>query len=138
MCYLIILSFYLFYQAFTSSSLEPIKTDTASDFEKTFFSTASAGIIIIAIAATFGLYYVASFLYLDPWHMFTSFPQYLLVMSFYVNILNVYAFCNWHDVSWGTKGSDKADSLPSMQTTKKSDKEGDASVEVLEYELPQS
>ena len=50
--------------------------------------------------------------------MFTSFPQYLLIMSSYVNILNVYAFSNWHDVSWGTKGSDKADSLPVAKTTK--------------------
>ena len=45
--------------------------------------------------------------------MFTSFPQYLLIMSSYVNILNIYAFSNWHDVSWGTKGSDKAEDLPS-------------------------
>ena len=50
--------------------------------------------------------------------MFTSFPQYLLIMSSYVNILNVYAFSNWHDVSWGTKGSDKADALPVAKTTK--------------------
>jgi len=56
----------------------------------------------------------------------------------YINILNVYAFCNWHDVSWGTKGADKADALPSAQTTKKADTEGGASVEVLEYELPQT
>lgn len=87
-------------------------------FFQTFFSSSSSGIIIIAIAATFGLYYVASFMYLDPWHMFTSFPQYLLLMSSYINILNVYAFSNWHDVSWGTKGSDKADVLPSASTTK--------------------
>jgi len=39
-------------------------------------------------------------------------------MSSYINILMVYAFSNWHDVSWGTKGSDKADSLPSAQTKK--------------------
>ncbi|GAB1198998.1 hypothetical protein APSETT444_008330 [Aspergillus pseudonomiae] len=35
-----------------------------------------------------------------------------------INVLMVYAFCNWHDVSWGTKGSDQAGSLPSAQTKK--------------------
>lgn len=74
--------------------------------------------ILMALVSTFGLYFLASFLYLDPWHMFTSFPQYLLCQSSYINILNVYAFSNWHDVSWGTKGSDKADALPSVQTIK--------------------
>ena len=56
----------------------------------------------------------------------------------YINILNVYAFCNWHDVSWGTKGADKADALPTAQSTKMADKDGDAGLEVLEYELPQA
>jgi len=36
--------------------------------------------------------------------MFFSYPQYLFVASSYTNILNIYAFSNWHDVSWGTKG----------------------------------
>jgi chitin synthase len=93
------------------------------------------GIIVIALAATFGLYYVASFLYMDPWHMFTSFPQYLLIMSAYINILNVYSFSNWHDVSWGTKGSDKADALPSAKTEKGSD--GKHNV-IEEPDLPQA
>ncbi|CAG8484012.1 3486_t:CDS:2, partial [Acaulospora colombiana] len=34
--------------------------------------------------------------------------QYLLLVPFYINILNVYAFCNVHDVSWGTKGDNSA------------------------------
>jgi hypothetical protein len=55
--------------------------------------------------------------------MFTSFPAYMAVQSSYINILNVYAFSNWHDVSWGTKGSDKADALPSAKTTNDGGKE---------------
>lgn len=133
--YLIVLSLYLVVRAFTSDQTEAFDTSSASNFAKSFFSSSSAGIIIIALAATFGLYFVASFMYLDPWHMFTSFPQYLLVMSSYVNILNVYAFSNWHDVSWGTKGSDKADALPSAKTEKGSD--GKAAV-IEEPDKPQA
>ena len=109
--------------------------DGLQKFFSTFFSSKSSGIILIALAATFGLYFVASFMYLDPWHMFTSFPQYLLIMSSYVNILNVYAFSNWHDVSWGTKGSDKAEALPSAKTTKEPD--GKAAV-IEEPDKPQA
>jgi chitin synthase len=110
--------------------------DGVHPFITTFFSSTGAGIIIIALLATFGLYFVASFLYLDPWHMFHSFPQYLVLMSSYQNILNVYAFSNWHDVSWGTKGSDKADALPSAQTTK--GKDGSKTAVVEEPDKPQA
>lgn len=47
--------------------------------------------------------------------------------SSYTNVLNVYAFCNWHDVSWGTKGSDSTESLPTVQT--KTNRKGDVIVE---------
>jgi len=107
------------------------------DFIGKFFNSIN-GLILLALASTFGAYIFASLLYLDPWHLLTSMPQYLLMVTSYINILNVYAFCNWHDVSWGTKGADKADSLPSAQTTKKADTDGGASVEVLEYEIPQA
>ncbi|RQM05527.1 hypothetical protein DH86_00001548, partial [Scytalidium sp. 3C] len=43
---------------------------------------------------------------------------YMFLQSSYINVLMVYAFSNWHDVSWGTKGADKADVLPSAQTKK--------------------
>lgn len=63
--------------------------------------------IVISISATVGLYVVASIIHLDPWHMLTSFIQYTLLAPSYINILNVYAFANVHDVSWGTKGDNK-------------------------------
>jgi chitin synthase len=133
--YIVILSIYLVVQAFTNPSSNKLNTESPEKFAESFFSSDGVGIIIIALAATFGLYYVASFLYMDPWHMFTSFPQYLLIMSSYINILNVYAFSNWHDVSWGTKGSDKADILPSAKTEKGSD--GKHNV-IEEPDLPQA
>lgn len=133
--YITVDSLYLVIHAFTDKSTTWFDTDNTADFVSSFFSSTGPGIIIIALAATFGLYFVASFLYLDPWHMFTSFPQYMLCMSSYINILNVYAFSNWHDVSWGTKGADKADALPSAVTEKASD--GKATV-IEEVDLPQA
>lgn len=53
--------------------------------------------------------------------MFSSFFQYLLLAPSFTNVLNVYAFCNLHDVSWGTKGSDKAEALPSVASKKAKD-----------------
>lgn len=39
--------------------------------------------------------------------MITSFVQYVLMAPSYIAVLNVYAFANVHDVSWGTKGDNK-------------------------------
>ncbi|KAE8448115.1 hypothetical protein EG329_009880 [Mollisiaceae sp. DMI_Dod_QoI] len=69
--------------------------------------------LIISLASTYLLWFIVSFLFFDPWHMFTSLIQYLLLTPTYINILNVYAFCNTHDITWGTKGDDKAEKLPS-------------------------
>lgn len=69
--------------------------------------------LIVSLASTYLLWFVVSFLFFDPWHMFTSFIQYMVLTPTYVNILNVYAFCNTHDITWGTKGDDKAEKLPS-------------------------
>ncbi|KAH7105361.1 putativechitin synthase [Auriculariales sp. MPI-PUGE-AT-0066] len=90
--------------------------------------TGPANVLLAALVATFGIYLFASVLYGDPWHMVSSFPQYLLIAPSFTNILNTYAFCNLHDVSWGTKGSDKADVLPAVKS-KKPDAAGDAVVE---------
>ncbi|KAL2371269.1 Chitin synthase, class 2 [Blastomyces gilchristii] len=60
--------------------------------------------IIVSTLSTVGLYFFMSFLYLDPWHMFTSSAQYFALLPSYICTLQVYAFCNTHDVTWGTKG----------------------------------
>jgi chitin synthase len=60
--------------------------------------------LIVSTASTIGLYFLMSFLYLDPWHMFTSSAQYFALLPSYICTLQVYAFCNAHDVTWGTKG----------------------------------
>lgn len=33
--------------------------------------------IIVSVCATYVMYFVASFMFMDPWHMFTSFVQYV-------------------------------------------------------------
>ncbi|KAJ3315378.1 Chitin synthase, class 1 [Blyttiomyces sp. JEL0837] len=60
--------------------------------------------MFLSLASTYGVYLIASIVYMEPWHMITSFLPYLLMLPSFVNILMVYAFCNLHDVSWGTKG----------------------------------
>nr|ABB70407.1 hypothetical class II chitin synthase [Puccinia graminis f. sp. tritici] len=65
--------------------------------------------IVLSLVATFGLWLIASFMFFEPWHMFTSFAQYILMSPSFINVINVYAFCNVHDVSWGTKGDNKVE-----------------------------
>lgn len=41
--------------------------------------TSETSVLIASLTATFGIYIIASLLYADPWHMMTSFPQYVSV-----------------------------------------------------------
>ncbi|KAL2872496.1 chitin synthase-domain-containing protein [Aspergillus lucknowensis] len=114
--YILVLSFYLVAQAFSGGNIDLNFDDGVSGFVTSFF-TSTTGLVLIALASTYGTYLVGSILYCDPWHLITSSWAYFIGMPSTINILNVYAFCNWHDVSWGTKGSDNAaSSLPSAQT----------------------
>jgi len=99
-------------------SVKAIQTDLAvngfiisSLFKNPVFFT-----LIISVLSTYGIWLIASLLMFDPWHMVTSLVQYMLLTPTFTNILNVYAFCNTHDISWGTKGDDKAEALPSVST----------------------
>ncbi|KAG6883388.1 hypothetical protein C0993_006453, partial [Termitomyces sp. T159_Od127] len=110
--YLLVCSLWL-----TGLSLKAIPERVAQHkgFIETFLQP-PLGPLMAAMIATFGIYFIASTLFFDPAHMFHSFPQYLLLAPSFVNVLNVYAFCNLHDVSWGTKGSDKNEALPSIKS----------------------
>ncbi|CCF58836.1 hypothetical protein KAFR_0F02390 [Kazachstania africana CBS 2517] len=68
-------------------------------------SSGAAFNIIVSILSTYGLYVFSSFMYLDPWHIFSSSIQYFLTLPAFTCTLQIFAFCNTHDVSWGTKGS---------------------------------
>ncbi|WVW85478.1 hypothetical protein I302_107516 [Kwoniella bestiolae CBS 10118] len=84
--------------------------------------------LAMSLMATYGLYLISSLLYFEPWHMLTSFVQYLLLLPSYVNILLIYAMCNLHDVSWGTKGDNGASK--DLGSAKKVEKDGKEMAEV--------
>lgn len=110
--------------------------------------------IVISLAATYGLYFISSFIHFEPWHMFTSFMQYMFFLpsctfQYFlspfqigdadapcadVNILMTYAMCNLHDVTWGTKG-DNGSAKDLGGAKKAKDANGN---EVLEVEVPTS
>jgi chitin synthase len=91
--------------------------------------------LIVSLVSTYLLWFIVSFIFFDPWHMFTSFLQYLALTPTYINILNVYAFCNTHDITWGTKGDDKAEKLPSAKV--KSDGKVDVTIPTDDADLNQ-
>ncbi|PIL35857.1 hypothetical protein GSI_01517 [Ganoderma sinense ZZ0214-1] len=60
-------------------------------------------LMLFSIILTYGMYALSSLLAFDPWHMFTSFIPYMLLSPTYINILQIFAFANLDDISWGTK-----------------------------------
>ncbi|RMY18639.1 hypothetical protein D0866_13107 [Hortaea werneckii] len=90
--------------------------------------------MVVSILSTIGLYFIMSFLYLDPWHMFTSSAQYFMLLPSYLCTLQVYAFCNAHDVSWGTKGDNIAKDLGVAKVNKNGIVEVDMPSEQLDID----
>src|SRR5690606_15257257 len=71
----------------------------------------------------------------EPWHMITSFLQYLLMAPSYISVLNVYAFSNVHDVSWGTKGDNKPAAALGTVATGKNKNEVEVEVPTSEKDI---
>ncbi|KAH7921400.1 glycosyltransferase family 2 protein [Leucogyrophana mollusca] len=66
-------------------------------------SQSGGAVVLLSVAITYGVYVFSSLLAFDPWHLVTSFLQYLLLSPTYINILSIYAYSNLDDISWGTK-----------------------------------
>ncbi|KAJ3401775.1 Chitin synthase, class 2 [Chytriomyces hyalinus] len=80
------------------------------------FTNGNFGGLVVSILSTYFLYAFSSILYMDPWHIITCLFQYMFMIPSFPNILMLYAFCNIHDISWGTKGIEAAP-LPGVKVS---------------------
>ncbi|RIB11527.1 glycosyltransferase family 2 protein [Gigaspora rosea] len=101
MIYMLFAAFWLAVIGIKGSNVVVKEADTAA--LRSILSNYTFRNIILSLVSTYGLYFLASFMMLDPWHMFICIAQYILLVPLYIIILNIYAFCNIHDVSWGNR-----------------------------------
>lgn len=91
--------------------------------------------IVVSLLATYGVYALMSVLYLDPWHMLTCSLQYFLMIPSYTCTLQIFAFCNTHDVSWGTKGDNNPKDDKNNQYIIEKNDEGEFEAVVVDYNI---
>lgn len=91
--------------------------------------------IVVSLLATYGLYTLMSILYLDPWHMLTCLLQYFMMIPSYTCTLQIFAFCNTHDVSWGTKGDNNPKDDKTNQYIIQQNEQGEFEVIVQDYNI---
>ncbi|KAJ3100658.1 Chitin synthase, class 2 [Phlyctochytrium planicorne] len=84
MASLLYVSFYKVYQSLPRTAKDWQNYDALNP-------SSTVAVLFLSVLSTYGVYFLASFLFMDPWHMFTSFVQYLLMLPSFVNILMVYA-----------------------------------------------
>ncbi|KAJ3147373.1 Chitin synthase, class 2 [Geranomyces variabilis] len=79
------------------------------------FEIGSGMSYIFSIGVTLGAYVVGAFLQGDAWHLVNgSLFMYMVCLPSYINVLQIYSFCNLHDVTWGTKGDNGGAELPKV------------------------
>ncbi|KAJ5894972.1 CAZyme family GT2 [Penicillium taxi] len=114
--YVSVLAFYMVGTNTTSSTIDWAMDEDAIISKP--WNTLGSDMILLTIICTYGTHFVASLLYLDPWHIVTSFWAAYTGMTCTSNILMVYSFSNWHDVILGVKVANTSKSLPEAQTKK--------------------
>lgn len=95
-------------------------------------------LIVVSLLSTYGLYTIMLILYLDPWHMFTCSIQYFLMIPSYTCTLQIFAFCNTHDVSWGTKGDNNPKEDRSNQYIIEKNEQGEFEAVVVDTNIDEN
>jgi chitin synthase len=131
MAYVIFAASWLTYKGISTNITDTQWTNSAYANLAIFWANNEFRNIIVSMLATYAIYVISSFLHRDPWHLITSFLQYMLLLPSFTNLLTVYAFCNTHDVSWGTKGVNTLER--DLGVAKSTTKHG---IEAVEVELP--
>lgn len=124
-CFFAILMAYLMFAAvfLAVRTVQSILKDNPHFEIQMIFTNSKFRDLIVSVLSTYALYYIAAFMYGEPSFMFTSFAQYILISPSYINVLNIYAFANIHDISWGTKDVPVTKDLGSAKTIGKNKNE---------------
>ena len=115
-CYVTVLAFYMVHQATSRFTFNSVLYE--DDMLASTWNNLGSSMVLMILVCTYGVHLIASVLYTDPWHCLTSAWAYFAGTTCASNMLMVYAFCNWHDVSIGKKPAPKKSSLPEAQTQK--------------------
>ncbi|KNE63326.1 hypothetical protein AMAG_08465 [Allomyces macrogynus ATCC 38327] len=60
-------------------------------------------VTLLALGATYGVFFISSCMYWEFYHPIANILQYTILLPSYINVLQIYAYCNISDLSWGTK-----------------------------------
>ncbi|KAK4183868.1 chitin synthase 1 [Podospora australis] len=130
---------------YLTKRLVDFKTDTNGGgkygYINEYYSDIGSVTVFATAISAFGIYIAAGIICLNPWHLFTSWAQYLFVSTSYVNILKVYAFSNIHDATWGRKSGKTGgvNDIPvPMQPSGTATKHPSGEVTVEEIDRPQA
>ena len=85
------------------------------DIKSFFHQSSSFRDLFLSVFMMVFIFLMISILYLDPWHMITSWLPYSILILCSTNILFVYAFANLSDVTWGNRPVDNE--KESLQTS---------------------
>jgi chitin synthase len=103
-CFAVLMAYLMFLAVYLAVHTVQLIIKDNPDFNAGMvFTNSKFRDLIVSVLLTYTLYFVAAVLYGEPSFMLLLFVQYILLLPTYVNVLNIYAFANIHDVLWGTK-----------------------------------